>query len=91
MSKTRIIRQQIWAKLAEVARPDTRFHMNFAEVIPDFVGSAGFVAHMGMRPKFPFTWTELCHALRDWRSEGGEAVQYGGPDLKLGDLTVEVA
>lgn len=39
MSKSKIIRQQIWSKLHSVARPDTRFHMNFAEVIPDFEGS----------------------------------------------------
>ncbi|MBK8084884.1 MAG: 5-formyltetrahydrofolate cyclo-ligase [Devosia sp.] len=40
MSTSRIIRQRIWEKLNAVALPDTRFHMNFAEVIPDFVGSA---------------------------------------------------
>lgn len=39
MSKSNIIRQQIWAKLKDVALPDTRFDTNFAEVIPDFVGS----------------------------------------------------
>ena len=39
MSKSKIIRQQIWSKLHHVARPDTRFHLNFAEVIPDFEGS----------------------------------------------------
>lgn len=39
MSTSRIIRQRIWEKLNAVALPDTRFHMNFAEVIPDFVGS----------------------------------------------------
>lgn len=39
MSKSNIIRQQIWTKLRDVAKPDTRFDMNFAEVIPDFVGS----------------------------------------------------
>ena len=39
MSKSNIIRQQIWEKLKAVARPDTRFDKNFAEVIPDFVGS----------------------------------------------------
>jgi 5-formyltetrahydrofolate cyclo-ligase len=33
------IRERIWSKLAEVALPDSRFHLNFAEVIPDFVGS----------------------------------------------------
>ncbi len=40
MSTSRIIRQRIWEKLNAVALPDTRFHMNFAEVIPDFIGSA---------------------------------------------------
>lgn len=39
MTATKIIRQQIWSRLKEVARPDSRFHLNFAEVIPDFVGS----------------------------------------------------
>ena len=39
VSTSRVVRQRIWEKLAEVARPDTRFHMNFAEVIPDFEGS----------------------------------------------------
>ena len=39
MSKSKIVRQQIWARLKDVARPDTRFHLNFAEVIPDFEGS----------------------------------------------------
>lgn len=39
VSKSKIIRQQIWAKLKDVAKPDTRFHLDFAEVIPDFVGS----------------------------------------------------
>ena len=39
MSKSNIIRQQIWTKLKDVARPDTRFDKNFSEVIPDFEGS----------------------------------------------------
>ncbi|RXV58557.1 5-formyltetrahydrofolate cyclo-ligase [Roseovarius sp. A46] len=39
MSKSNIIRQQIWGKLKDVAKPDTRFDKNFAEVIPDFEGS----------------------------------------------------
>lgn len=39
MSKSNIIRQQIWGKLQDVALPDTRFDKNFAEVIPDFIGS----------------------------------------------------
>lgn len=39
MSKSNIIRQQIWTKLKDVAKPDTRFDMNFSEVIPDFEDS----------------------------------------------------
>ncbi len=33
------IRAQVWGHLKEVAYPDSRFHLNFAEYIPDFVGS----------------------------------------------------
>ncbi len=36
MSKAKVIRQQIWEKLRLVARPDSRFHLDFANVIPDF-------------------------------------------------------
>lgn len=39
MSKTKIVREKIWSRLADVALPDSRFHLNFAEVIPDFSGS----------------------------------------------------
>ena len=39
MSGTTMVRQRIWSKLRDVALPDSRFHLNFAEVIPDFVGS----------------------------------------------------
>jgi hypothetical protein len=33
----------------------------------------------------------LSSTLREWRSEGDKAVQDCGPDLKHGDLPVEVA
>ena len=46
MSKSKIIRQQIWAKLSDVAKPDTLFNMNFAEVIPDFEGSELATDHL---------------------------------------------
>jgi 5-formyltetrahydrofolate cyclo-ligase len=39
MSRATAIRQQIWEKLRPVAKPDSRFHLNFAEFIPDFEGS----------------------------------------------------
>jgi 5-formyltetrahydrofolate cyclo-ligase len=40
VSKTRIVREKIWGRLKDVALPDSRFHLNFAEVIPDFEGSS---------------------------------------------------
>jgi 5-formyltetrahydrofolate cyclo-ligase len=39
VSKTKIVREKIWGRLKDVALPDSRFHLNFAEVIPDFEGS----------------------------------------------------
>ncbi len=33
------IREEIWAALGKVARPDSRFHWDFSSFIPDFVGS----------------------------------------------------
>lgn len=33
------MRQRIWAELRKVARPDSRFHWNFAEFITDYEGS----------------------------------------------------
>src|ERR1700730_9205263 len=39
MGRTTIVREKIWGKLKDVALPDSRFHLNFAEVIPDFQGS----------------------------------------------------
>lgn len=39
MAQLRVIRQRIWDSLKEVARSDTRFHLNFNEFIPDFEGA----------------------------------------------------
>ena len=52
MSKSKIIRQQIWSKLRAVAKPDTRFHLNFAEVIPDFAGSEAATDHLMTMPAY---------------------------------------
>ena len=40
-SKAGIVRERIWSRLRDVALPDSRFHLNFAEVIPDFAGQRG--------------------------------------------------
>lgn len=39
MSRTKMVREKIWERLRPVARPDSRFHLNFSEFIPDFEGS----------------------------------------------------
>ncbi len=39
MTAAKVVRQEIWDRLREVALPDSRFHLNFAEVVPDFVGN----------------------------------------------------
>lgn len=39
MTTSKEIREKIWNKLKGVARPDSRFHLNFAEFIPDFKDS----------------------------------------------------
>lgn len=46
MSTSKIVRERIWTKLDSVAKPDTRFHLNFAEVIPDFEGSELATDHL---------------------------------------------
>jgi len=50
MSKANLIRQQVWDKLKSVAKPDSRFHLNFAEVIPDFEGSERAIDHLAAQP-----------------------------------------
>ncbi|HYU72662.1 MAG TPA: hypothetical protein VEL31_08270, partial [Ktedonobacteraceae bacterium] len=38
-TSTEAIRQRVWADLRHVARPDSRFHWDFAEFITDYEGS----------------------------------------------------
>lgn len=51
MNKTTIVRQQIWSRLRDHALPDTHFHFNFAEVIPDFVDSAAATDRIDALPE----------------------------------------
>ena len=65
MSKPSLIRQQIWGRLHDVARPDTRFHLNFAEVIPDFEGSEAATERVAALPacrdtRFAFITPDNC-------------------------------
>lgn len=40
------IRQRVWSELRRVARPDSRFHFEFSEFIPDFEGSSEALARL---------------------------------------------
>jgi len=42
----RQIRAEVWDRLREVAKPDSRFHLDFAEFIPDFEGSEAALAKL---------------------------------------------
>ena len=50
MTRTRLVREKIWHRLRDVALPDSRFHLNFAEVIPDFTDSARAIDRLVREP-----------------------------------------
>ena len=52
MKSAQIRREEIWNKLAAVALPDSRFHLNFAEVIPDFRGSDEAIRRVTELPQY---------------------------------------
>ena len=52
MSNSKLVRERIWSKLKPVAKADTRFHLNFSEVIPDFEGSERATDRIVALPEF---------------------------------------
>jgi 5-formyltetrahydrofolate cyclo-ligase len=52
MSRAQEIRRQIWERLKPVAKPDSRFHLDFAEFIPDFEGSAQAIDRLVAQPYY---------------------------------------
>ena len=52
MSSPKLIRQRIWSKLENIAKPDSRFHLFFSEVIPDFQGSEAATDRVVALPAF---------------------------------------
>ena len=65
MSETKLVRQRIWSLLKDVAKPDTRFHLNFSEVIPDFAGSDAASEQIKAQEayracRFPFVTPDNC-------------------------------
>jgi 5-formyltetrahydrofolate cyclo-ligase len=51
-SKAGIVRERIWSRLRDVALPDSRFHLDFAEVIPDFQGSEAATGRLAELPLY---------------------------------------
>lgn len=73
------IRQEVWEKLRLIAKPDSRFHLDFGEFIPDFEGSDLAVARLVEMPlyqssRFIFITPDNCleklraQALRDGKT-----------------------
>ena len=65
MSNSKLVRERIWGKLKAVAKPDTRFHLNFGEVIPDFENSEAATDRITVLPeykasKFAFITPDNC-------------------------------
>ena len=52
MSRAKVIRQQIWERLRPVAIPDSRFDLDFANVIPDFQGSEQAIDRLIAQPLY---------------------------------------
>ena len=46
------VRQEIWGALRGVAKPDSRFHFDFNEYIPDFEGSEAAIARLSALPVY---------------------------------------
>jgi 5-formyltetrahydrofolate cyclo-ligase len=75
----RQVREDVWAALRRVAKPDSRYHFDFAEFIPDFEGSAAALARLLALPlyatsEFIFITPDNCleelraQALRDGKT-----------------------
>jgi len=52
MASAKLVRERIWSKLRAVAKPDTRFHFDFGEVIPDFEGSERAIDRLVAEPAY---------------------------------------
>lgn len=80
MSSATIVREQVWEKLRDVAYPDSRFHFNFSEYIPDFMGSADALAQFVSLPlyqqsRYLFITPDNClTALREQALQDGKTI-----------------
>ena len=79
MTTTQVVRRKIRSRLTNVALPDSRYHLDFAEFIPDFTGSDRALARLRGLPcyrngRYAFITPDNCLAalraqmLRDGKS-----------------------
>ena len=79
MTAADVVRKEIRSRLADVALPDSRYHLDFAEFIPDFVGSDRALARVRELPcyqsgRYAFITPDNCltelraRMLRDGKS-----------------------
>jgi 5-formyltetrahydrofolate cyclo-ligase len=79
MSSRMQVRRSIWEELRKVARPDSRFHLDFAEFIPDFEGSNAALQRLAAldvyrQARTPFITPDNCleglraQAIRDGKT-----------------------
>ena len=80
MTATQAVREKVRSRLADVALPDSRFHLDFAEFIPDFVGSDRALARLRELPccrdgRYAFVTPDNClAALRTRMLHDGKAM-----------------
>jgi 5-formyltetrahydrofolate cyclo-ligase len=95
MSTSKTIREKIWTKLKDVAKPDSRFHMNFAEVIPGFEGDDAAVARVRALPAYRdarhlFVTPDNClEALRRFVIEDGKRMIVSTYGIYRGFVLIE--
>jgi 5-formyltetrahydrofolate cyclo-ligase len=95
MTSSTIVRQQVWDKLRDVAYPDSRFHYNLAEYIPDFVGSSDALAQFLALPlyqnsRYLFITPDNClTALREQALRDGKTLVVSTYGIYRGFILLE--
>ena len=95
MTATEVVRRMIRSRLAEVARPDSRFHLDFAEFIPDFIGSDRALARLRELPcyrtgRYAFITPDNClAALRTQMLHDGKAMVVSTYGIYRGFVALE--
>ena len=88
-------REEVWEALRRVARPDSRFHFDFGEFIPDFEGSGSALAKLLALPlyqssRFIFITPDNClEELRAQALRDGKTILVSTYGIRRGFVTLE--